>query len=79
MTDTTGAFKLTTYDANDGAPAGEYVVTVVYEPSDSPLMRPKGKKPEVPATYAKPESSPLRAKVEAHPGNVLEPFKIPLK
>jgi hypothetical protein len=31
-TDATGKFKATTYDANDGAIAGEYSVTVEYQP-----------------------------------------------
>jgi hypothetical protein len=77
VTDESGTFKLTTYDANDGAPAGEYVVTLMYEPLDSPLFRKKVKKPDIPAAYTKPDTSPLRAKVEARPGNVLEPIKLP--
>jgi hypothetical protein len=77
VTDETGTFKLTSYDANDGAPAGEYVVTLMYEPLDSPLFRKKVKKPEIPVAYTKTDSSPLRAKVEARPGNVLEPIKLP--
>jgi hypothetical protein len=77
-TDLEGKFKLTTYDAYDGAPAGEYVVTLLYDPVDSPLSRPKGKPPQIPADYTKVESSPLRAKVEATPaGTVLQPFKLP--
>lgn len=77
VTDENGVFKLTTYDANDGAPAGEYVVTLMYEPLDSPLFRKKVKKVEIPPDFIKPETSPIRAKVEARPGNVLDPIKLP--
>jgi hypothetical protein len=77
VTDERGMFKLTSYDANDGAPAGEYVVTLIYEPLDSPLFRKKVKKVEIPAAYTKPDASPLRAKVEARAGNVLDAIKLP--
>ena len=57
-----GTFQVTTYDTNDGAPAGEYRVTVVW-PEDPEARGPspdrlKGK-------YADPQSTPLRATVEA--------------
>ena len=77
VTDETGSFRLTTYEANDGAPAGDYVITLMYEPLDSPLLRKKAKKVDIPDAYTKPEASPLRAKVEAHPGNVLQTIKLP--
>lgn len=76
-TDSEGKFRLTTYEAYDGAPAGEYVVTLLYEPVNSPLSRPKGKPPKVPAEYTKVETSKLRATVAAQPGNVVEPIKLP--
>ena len=47
-TDADGKFRVTTFEANDGAPAGDYVVTLLYEPVNSPLSRPKGKPPKVP-------------------------------
>lgn len=75
-TDLEGKFQLTTYEAFDGAPAGEYTVTLLYEPVNSPLNRPKGKPPTIPPTYLKAATSPLKAKVEAKPSNVIEPFKI---
>jgi len=77
VTDENGVFRLTTYDANDGAPAGDYVVTLMYEPLDSPLLRKKAKKVEIPPSYIKAESSPVHVKVEARPGNVLDPIKLP--
>jgi hypothetical protein len=76
-TDADGKFRLTTYDAYDGAPAGEYVITLLYEPVNSPLFRPKGKPPKVPPEYTKMETSKLRATVAAQPGNVVEPINLP--
>jgi hypothetical protein len=76
-TDADGRFRLTTHEAYDGGPAGEYVVTLLYEPVNSPLGRPKGPPPAVPAAYQKAETSPLRATIEPRPGNQLEPFRVP--
>ena len=60
-----GTFTLTTYDAADGAPAGEYRVTVE-------LWRSTGRGDEGPTNrlnpkYARPESSGLTATVSAGP------------
>src|SRR5262245_43606682 len=64
--DKEGKFALTTYDADDGAPAGSYIVTVVWpggvlpdgreEPEDKLLGR-----------YASKTKSTLRAKVAEGP------------
>ena len=67
-----GTFQVTTYDTNDGAPAGQYRVTVIW-PEDPEARGPspdrlKGK-------YADPKSTPLRAKVEAAKGE-LPPFEL---
>jgi hypothetical protein len=72
-----GTFSLTTSAANDGAPEGEYVVTVIYEPLDSPLARAKrAKPPPFDKKYSDPKSSPLRVRVEKKPKNVLEPLDL---
>lgn len=71
-----GTFSLTTHNAYDGAPEGEYVVTLLYEPLMSPLSRPKGKPPTFDKKYTNPAASPLRAKVEKKPQNVLDPFDV---
>jgi len=70
-----GTFSLTTYEANDGAPEGDYVVTLLYEPVDSPLSRAKGKPPKIDKKYTAIETSPLKVKIEKKPMNQLEPFK----
>ncbi|MBY0458149.1 MAG: carboxypeptidase-like regulatory domain-containing protein [Gemmataceae bacterium] len=71
-----GTFTVTTVTANDGAPAGEYVVTLLYEPLDSPLTRAKGKPPSIDKKYANPKTSPLRAVIEAKAQNTLAPFDV---
>jgi hypothetical protein len=58
-----GAYALSTYTAHDGAPAGEYAVTVVW------LKPPAGDNESpgpnlLPAPYAKIDTTPLRATVK---------------
>lgn len=78
-----GVLKLTTYRADDGAVAGEYVVTVTW-PDDGPARRdddarPAGDGPggrdKLGGRYADPKASPLRRTVAA--GTELEPIKLP--
>ncbi len=63
MVEADGTFTLSTYTANDGAPAGEYAVTVVWW---NPLVGEDGRPgPNVLAErYAKPETTPLRVVVK---------------
>lgn len=70
-----GTFFLSTFDLNDGAPNGDFVVTVVWskpivvngETQFGPNL--------APVTYSKPESSPLRIKIA--PGiRELEPLEL---
>ena len=76
-TEADGRFQLTTFEALDGGPVGDYTVTLLYEPVSSPLTRAKGKPPQIPATYNKVETSPLKAKIEAKAKNEIEVFKLP--
>ncbi len=57
-----GTFNLTTYTANDGAPIGDYAVTVTRR---VPPWDEQGKpgRNQLPERYARPQSSGLRAKV----------------
>jgi hypothetical protein len=57
-----GSFTLTTYDGNDGAPAGEYRVTVELWLGSAGDLGPTSR---LPARYARPESSGLTAIVAA--------------
>lgn len=55
-----GAFKLSTYGAGDGAPEGEYKITVELWTSTNPE---KGPESRLPVKFAKPDQSGLTAKV----------------
>jgi hypothetical protein len=64
-----GSFRLTTFTANDGAPAGRYVVTITMKDRDA-----DGESTNVlPAKYAKPETSDLHCEVKTG-NNELQPF-----
>jgi hypothetical protein len=68
-TDAQGNFKLTTYDLEDGAPSGEYLVTVEQWLTTNPEEGPKNR---LPSKFSKPESSLLTAKVDNNPNNTLK-------
>ena len=71
--DQDGVFVLSTYGARDGAPAGDYVVTIDWR-QVIPGHGQKG--PSVlPANYGTPKQSPLRATVKRE-SNDLAPFQI---
>ena len=72
-TDDDGSFRLTSFDADDGAPAGEYLVTVIYPMSRfnknlNGIDRLKGK-------YSNPKSSGLKATIEPK-ANDLPPIQL---
>lgn len=71
-TDANGVFQLTTYDGNDGAPAGEYKVSVEQWITTNPDFGPVN---QLPAKYANPDQSSLKATVHAG-ANELQPFQI---
>jgi hypothetical protein len=77
-----GRFSPTTYSADDGAPAGEYAVTVAWvkETDNQNAPREEQKQPRnlVPDHYGKPETSGLRVQIkEGH--NDLAPFRLTRK
>lgn len=59
-TDEQGRFQLTTYEVEDGAPEGQYTITVEQWIRDDPNLPPSN---HLAATLAKPESSGLRATI----------------
>ncbi len=68
-----GTFTLTTYDGNDGAPAGQYRVAVTQvlagaRPEDGPKNR-------LPEKYGSPKTSNLTAEVTAG-RTVLKPIEV---
>jgi hypothetical protein len=67
-TDDDGSFRLTSFDPEDGAPAGEYLVTVIYPMSRfnknlNGIDRLKGK-------YSDPKTSGLKATIEPKPNDL---------
>jgi len=71
--DQNGDFVLSTYEAKDGAPAGDYVVTVDWRQAipGRGAMGPSVLPPE----YGVPQQSPLRSTIRAESNN-LPPFRI---
>jgi hypothetical protein len=68
-----GKFALTTYDGNDGAPAGEYKVTVeLWLSSGRDDAAPTNR---LPIRYANPDTSGLTATVNAG-ATELQPFAL---
>ncbi len=61
-----GSFKLTTFEPGDGAPAGEYKLTVTWRPAKKTTMDPDGPD-KLAGRYADAGSSRLTAKVDAGP------------
>jgi serine/threonine-protein phosphatase CPPED1 len=74
MVEPDGTFALSTYTANDGAPTGEYAVTVVWW---NPLVDAEGKPGPnlLPERYSKPETTPLRATIKAGTNEVVLELK----
>lgn len=70
-----GKFQLTTFDDHDGAPAGEYAVTVEwYRLVNKGADWQRGPN-VIPPRYGKPETTPLRTTVREG-ANSLKPFQI---
>ena len=65
-----GTFRMTTYTAFDGVPAGSYKVTVVRR---EPFFEPSGKlgKNRLPARYASPQTTDLTATVKTGPNELM--------
>ena len=62
-----GTFEITCYETSDGAPAGEYIVTIREAPRAEDAKRPKLPPPK----YLKNATSPLRIRIEKQPLNNL--------
>ncbi len=77
MVGSDGSFALLTGGSGEGAPAGEYKISV--EPEDKSLLAgkkaSKGKKLPFPEKYLDEDGSGLTATVKAEP-NQLEPFRL---
>lgn len=77
-----GSFKLTTYETDDGAPAGEYDVTITWvnevDNQNAPKEDQRPAKNMIPDRYAKAETSGLRVTVKKESNN-LPPFELTAK
>jgi 3',5'-cyclic AMP phosphodiesterase CpdA len=62
--DPDGSFVLSSYTANDGAPTGEYAVTVVWRQPWADATGKPGPN-QLPERYGKPDTSELRVRVKA--------------
>jgi hypothetical protein len=69
-----GSFALTTYEAYDGAPEGEYIITVDLRRRD-PDAEGDVSHSVLPARYLKPDTSPLRAQIRKR-NNDLPPIEL---
>lgn len=67
-----GSFKLSTYNADDGAPLGKYKVTIDWRKTNTIDPNDNGTS-LVPAIYTRPDSTPLEVEITAAT-DVLEPF-----
>ncbi len=78
QTDEQGYFTLGSYTHDDGAPAGEYTVSVTCFRSSAPRTASEGDQTTrnvLPPRYANPTTSQLRATVSAGP-NDIPPFQV---
>ena len=75
-TDKDGYFTLSTYTADDGAPAGDYVVTVEWRPLVKGLSGdPEPGPNRLPDRYHSPATSPLHVQIVEGP-NDLQPLDV---
>jgi hypothetical protein len=76
--DDQGRFTLTSYTNGDGAPEGEYRVTVAWFLASGRLNDDAPPLNYLPASYARPDSTPLHA-VVSKGGVQLQPFDLKTK
>jgi 3',5'-cyclic AMP phosphodiesterase CpdA len=74
LVESDGSFVFSTYTANDGAPVGDYIVTVVKRrPSFDAQGKPGPN--QLPEKYAKVDTSDLRVKVKDGPNDIVLELK----
>lgn len=75
--DEQGNFELTTYDRGDGAPAGEYVITVEWrEKPATPFSADKEGKDRLRGKYADPKSSGFRFTIDGESEHVVPAIRL---
>jgi hypothetical protein len=70
QTDASGKFKLTTFVTHDGAPVGDYSVTVEYFPLEQQRDEFVAGRNALPAKYASPATTDLRLHVAEGPNRI---------
>lgn len=70
-----GAFAVTTFEANDGAPAGDYAVTVEWYKLVGKGAEVQRGPNVIPPKYARPDSTPFKVTIREG-SNRLEPLKV---
>jgi hypothetical protein len=70
-----GTFELGTYSQNDGAPAGAYKALVLHFPVVGPKDNPSPGANDLPAKYARPDSTDLKVQV-GEDAKELEPLEL---
>jgi hypothetical protein len=74
--DESGAFAITTYKAKDGAPAGDYVVTLVW-PTPKKSMMEEGEDDMLKGAFADATKSKIRFTVKAAKSNEVPVIELP--
>lgn len=70
-----GSFELGTHSRDDGAPAGTYKATVMHFPVVGPKDNPSPGRNDLPAKYARPETTDLTVEV-SESGADLKPLEL---
>jgi hypothetical protein len=71
-----GSFQLTTYEESDGAPAGDYVVTIIWKSKGTSPFDPSRQGPDkLGGRYSKVADSKLRFTIDKR-DNVLPPIQV---
>ena len=73
--DDQGAFRLTTYAEGDGAPAGDYAVTILWPAPRKTPLDPEGPD-QLKGRYGNPKTAKIRFKVERQPHNEVPVLKL---
>jgi hypothetical protein len=74
-TNAEGKFQLTTYEEEDGAPAGNYRVSVVWRPVPKSRLEAEGPD-KLKGKYSNPATSGLDAEISKAPETALKPFQL---
>jgi hypothetical protein len=75
--DEKGNFNLTTYDKNDGAADGQYIITIEWRlPPKNPMAGNKEGSDRLQGKYSDPKTSKLKFKVEKQPDNVVPTIRL---